>query len=383
MRSKVWSNIVAFNPPSLWITINPSDQDPIAQVFAGAEIDLDDFIATAGPEANERARNIASDPFASARFFHFMIATLLDVVFGIKKTRAGIIRRPGAFGTIQSYIGTVEAQGRGTLHLHMLVWVKGGPPASVMRAALKHERFRTRVSNYINTAIRADIDGMNTNAILQLPKRPALSYCRPIDPILDEQASVLEEKTLARSVQFHKCNPATCLRIVNGRPECKRRAPFALSACDWVNDEGEWGPRRTCPNMNGWNPWLMRCVRANHDVKLIMNGVEMCVLVLYSTNYAFKKQNQSSNVSALIADRLAFHKSLECANEDTQAYNKHLIQRCANALFTQREFSGPEIISYLMGWGDRYESHGYVLIFLDAAIWALKRSFPGLKERQV
>jgi hypothetical protein len=119
---------VVHNPPSLWITINPSDQDPIAQVIAGADIDLDRFIATAGPEPDERARNIASDPFASAKFFHFMITTLLDVVFGIKKTRFGVERRPGAFDTIQSYIGTVEAQGRGTLHLHMLLWLKDAPP---------------------------------------------------------------------------------------------------------------------------------------------------------------------------------------------------------------------------------------------------------------
>ena len=32
-------------PPSLWITINPSDtRDPIAQVFAGEKIDMDDFV---------------------------------------------------------------------------------------------------------------------------------------------------------------------------------------------------------------------------------------------------------------------------------------------------------------------------------------------------
>ena len=289
MRSKVWSTIVEFNPPSLWITINPSDQDPIAQVIAGNNIDLDKFIATAGPESEERARSIASDPFASAKFFHFMINTLLDVVFGIRKTRFGIVRRPGAFGTVQAYIGTVEAQGRGTLHLHMLLWLKDAPPASVMQAALKDERFRSRVTDYIGSTIRADIDNKDTNAVLQLRKRPAVSYCRPIDPVLHEEDSIAEEKVLARSVQFHKCNTATCLRIVNGRFECKRRAPFALSPTDWINEDGEWGPKRTCPNLNSWNSWLMRSVRANHDVKLIMNGAETCVLVLYNTNYTFKK----------------------------------------------------------------------------------------------
>jgi hypothetical protein len=206
MRSKVWSTCVVFNPPSLWITINPSDQDPIAQVITGSNIDLDKFIATAGPDADERGRNIASDPFASAKFFHFMISTLLDVIFGIRKSKFGIVRRPGAFRTIQAYIGTVEAQGHGTLHLHMLIWLKGAPPASVMQAALKNEQFRIRVTDYIKSTIRADIDDKNTAAILQLPKRTAVSYCRPIDPVQDEEESNAEEKTLTqRTISQMQC----------------------------------------------------------------------------------------------------------------------------------------------------------------------------------
>ena len=383
LRSKVWSTIVVHNPPSLWLTINPSDQDPIAQVLVGADIDLNKFIATAGPEPDERARNIASNPFASAKFFHFIINTLLEVVLGIKKTRLGVVHRPGAFGTIQTYIGTVEAQGCGTLHLHMLLWLKDAPPASVMQAALKDERFRARVTNYIKATIRADIDSKDTNAILRIPKRPAVSYCRPIDPVKHEAESIMEEKTLARSVQHHKCNISTCLRKVNGRLECKRRAPFGTADNDWVNAEGEWGPRRTCPNMNSWNPWVMRSIRANHDARLIMNGGETCVLVLYMTNYAFKKQNRSYNTSALFADRLAYHRNQDADDEDIQTYNKRLIQRCANALFTQREFSGPEVHSYLMGWGDRYELNKYVPIYLDVVIWVVKQTYPILFKRSV
>jgi len=198
---------------------------------------------------------------------------------------------------------------------------------------------------------------------------------------LREEESISDKKILARTVQFHKCNLATCLRIVNGRLECKRRAPFALSATDWVNKDGEWGPKRTCPNLNNWNPWIMRCMRANHDTKLIMNGAETCVLVLYNTNYTFKKQNQSSNTSALLANRLAFHQAKHNEEDDIATYNKRLIQRCANALLTQREFSRPEIMSYLSAWGDRFESHSYIPIYLDTTVWTLKRVFPYLAGR--
>ena len=54
LRSQIWSTSIYLNPPSLWITINPCDlHDPIAQVFCGEEIDLDSFIATAGPSKEQ------------------------------------------------------------------------------------------------------------------------------------------------------------------------------------------------------------------------------------------------------------------------------------------------------------------------------------------
>ncbi len=55
IRAKIWSTNLNFNPPSLWITINPSDtHDPIAQVLAGEKINLDKFVSTAGPNSERR-----------------------------------------------------------------------------------------------------------------------------------------------------------------------------------------------------------------------------------------------------------------------------------------------------------------------------------------
>jgi hypothetical protein len=79
LRSQIWATSIMLNLPSLWITINPSDlHDPIAQLFAGEEIDLDRFLEmkAKGPDADQRAKNIASDPYAAAKFFHFLINRL-------------------------------------------------------------------------------------------------------------------------------------------------------------------------------------------------------------------------------------------------------------------------------------------------------------------
>ncbi|KIK18994.1 hypothetical protein PISMIDRAFT_13964 [Pisolithus microcarpus 441] len=63
----IWVTLIMFNPPSLWIIINPCDlHDPIAQVFTGEHIDLDNFLKTVGPSKDVHAHDIAKDPYAAA-----------------------------------------------------------------------------------------------------------------------------------------------------------------------------------------------------------------------------------------------------------------------------------------------------------------------------
>ena len=87
-KVKIWSTSITLNPASLWITINPCDlHDPIAQVFCGEEIDLDQFIAAMGPSKETRAHNITLDPHSAAKFFHFMIETILRTLFGVERSK--------------------------------------------------------------------------------------------------------------------------------------------------------------------------------------------------------------------------------------------------------------------------------------------------------
>lgn len=385
VRTKIWGMTLAFNPPSLWITINPSDtQDPIAQVLAGNDIDLDAFCNTVGPNATERSANVAGDPFASAQFFHFMIKTIIEVLFGIKKSGNGRIqRKKGILGYVQGYIGTVEAQGRGTLHIHMLIWLQDAPTSNKMQSKLKDDTFRQKVREYISKVVKADIDDKLTEDVLRMPTLNTASYSRPIDPhsLTREQQQEVENR-LARTLQFHTCSPRSCLRLKRGRYSCKRRAPFPTASSAWINEEGEWGPKRTCDRLNNWNPPMLHCLRANNDIKIITNGRLTAKLTFYITSYATKKQQTSSNVSALLAKDLAFHKKLNNKGLDIKRLNKRLIQRCANSLTKHREFSAPEIISYLMGWKDTYESHHFATIHLDSIVQALKTEYPELTDRR-
>lgn len=138
------------NPPSLWITINPCDlHDPIAQIFCGEEINLDKFFATAGPDKASQARNIASDPHAAAKFFHFMIKTILITLFQVKATPFKVKSKMGIFGQVAAYFGVVESQSHGSLHLHLLVWLKGVPTSQEMHDLLANAEFKGWVLAYI------------------------------------------------------------------------------------------------------------------------------------------------------------------------------------------------------------------------------------------
>ena len=383
IRSRIWGMCMMKNPPSVWLTINPADtQDPIAQVLTGQEIDLDNFNAL---DMHPSPVAVASDPFASAAFFHHIVNAVLDSLLGIKARRHNERKseEKGILGTVSAYIGTVEAQGRGTLHVHMVLWLKGSVTLSGMKELLMHEDFRNRVKAFIHANVRADLPGYTGGEVLALPKANAVAFSRPVDPRKPHYRDLCgeAERKLARTVQVHSCGPG-CMKVSKSRLVCKRRAPFVVSDFDWVNANGDCGPKRTYGYFNNWNPAILQCVRSNHDIKLILNGMETKDIAWYITNYIIKKRKKSTNTSALLARTLAFHHDEQPKLGNLRLMNKRLIQRCANTLSRQQELSAPEVISYLMGWGDRFESHHFVTIHWYSVMNILKKVFPELRAPQ-
>ena len=49
-RSQIWGTCLWLRPPSLWMTIDY--EDPIAQIFAGENIDMDSFMNVMGPDTS-------------------------------------------------------------------------------------------------------------------------------------------------------------------------------------------------------------------------------------------------------------------------------------------------------------------------------------------
>lgn len=67
---------------------------------------------------------VAENPFATAKVFNLYMKAFIKAVLGYNPNIFN--RDKGILGIVKAYYGCVEAQGRGTLHCHMLIWVEGG-----------------------------------------------------------------------------------------------------------------------------------------------------------------------------------------------------------------------------------------------------------------
>ncbi|KAF7310088.1 ATP-dependent DNA helicase [Mycena indigotica] len=279
IRAQIWGMTLKFNPPTIWTTINLSDtNDPIAQVLAGQEIDLDNFIAKAGPNASERARIISTDPFAAAEYFHLVVKLVLSEMIGV----------------------TVGA------------------------------------------------------------KDPRL-------PDYAERQQRTEERNAA-VLQSHQCSLYYCLKNRSGKLICKRGHPWPTYDDDWVDSEGNWGPKRRSSFINPWNPPIFSVTRSNMDIKLLTNSWETKDIAFYITLYIAKKQVQAANASAILSTSKAFAR-----RQGGSVLNKYYSENQQKNASTMRKYT-----CYLMGWGDRYISHTFVKIYWDSATAALRRAFPHL-----
>jgi hypothetical protein len=384
-RSQIWSTMLYKNPPSLWVTINPNDlHDPIVQVLAGQNIDMDNFATTAGPDRQQRAENIAQDPYACAEFFHFLINLILEKLFGINAHARTVNTTTGILGRVTAYYGVVEAQGRGSLHLHMVVWLENAPSAEVMQTLLANEDFRQRVAKYVDANIRAHLDGMTADTVKEMDNDAELAWSRPPDPDSPnyKQEFAMRELHLVRAQQVHSCKKTTCLVYQPRTKEwvCKRRAPFPLTEQTLVSEDGEILPKRTFGYLNNWNPSILVYAACNNDIKFVSNGSEARAVIWYITAYQTKKQQRTHNLSALLAEGLAYHFLSSDYIDDLRGRNRLLVFRCLLILNRQMEQSAPQVMSYLLGYGDKFCSHLYVPLHWSSIAAEIMREWPTIKK---
>jgi hypothetical protein len=116
MRNEIWSLISYMGAPSWFITFSPADnKHPMCLYFA----DTNEAFKPELRSYDDRYRLISQNPVAGARFFHYMCEMFIKHVLGVGTNHSGL------YGDTSAYYGAVEQQGRLTLHMHMLLWIRG------------------------------------------------------------------------------------------------------------------------------------------------------------------------------------------------------------------------------------------------------------------
>lgn len=148
LRTKIHSLIFNQGLPSIFLTLNPADvHSPVALYFAGVKLDLDNIKPELLVDTYKRAEIIASHPVATAKFFHVLITSILDTMI-----------TGGVLGPIKAYFGTVESQGRGSLHLHMLIWIDHDLKPANMKEKIQNRDFCEKLIAYLEDIIKEDLD---------------------------------------------------------------------------------------------------------------------------------------------------------------------------------------------------------------------------------
>jgi len=206
MRSQIKGLIARYGMPAFWITINPSDlRNPIVLVLAGIE-----FPGDVLPTANAAIRHAIAtcNPAAVAEFFHHTCKGIFD---GLLRSHTG---HTGIFGQVSNHFGVVEANGRGMLHLHALVWLDGNVEFNTLRNRIRDDSdFAYRMIRYLESIIVQSIDsGTDENTEITPANVAPSSKCQESDEEFHMKLTA-DSNAVARKVQLHSPNHnATCFK---------------------------------------------------------------------------------------------------------------------------------------------------------------------------
>ena len=130
---------------------------------------------------------------AAARFFDLMCQAFIKNVLGVCKSHQGI------FGETLAYYGTVEQQGRLTLHLHMLVWLKSSLSPQEIRDRImdRTSDFQKKMVEYLEAVHQGEFfDGQlhDVNQRVKEEQKNDLEYLDPTKTMPEPPPELCQEK---------------------------------------------------------------------------------------------------------------------------------------------------------------------------------------------
>ncbi|KAI9067800.1 hypothetical protein FKP32DRAFT_1546038, partial [Trametes sanguinea] len=285
----------------------------------------------------------------------------------------------GVLGVVKAYYGCVEAQGRGSLHCHMLVWVEGGLNPDQLQAKLRDSDdpdFGRRLLAFLEDTI--------STAIPDIPSDSEHTFRRPngVEPHpsshrgfdLDDTDTdrvrrfrAFDMRNLVESSQLHT-HTATCYKYCGDGP---KRCRFDLDEDNVVpessidTDTGDISLKIINGMVNNYNPTMLEALRCNMDISHIGSGEEAKAVIYYVTDYITKSPLKAHIAYASLETAI---KKVEADTQtmpanDSQLRAKKMLQKSAFALISNQELSAQQVSSYLMDYEDHFTSHRFANLY--------------------
>lgn len=153
-RREIQAMIIRYGPPHFYITLNPADiHSPLLLHLAGEKLDLNSLLFRS---ATYRSRILAANPVAQALFFDKTIKSIFQILFGFDSEN-----HQGVLGNMQGFYGVYEAQGRGSLHIHSLVWLKERLHIPTLRVTIMDEIVQNKIIALLEHTVSQQLDSSN------------------------------------------------------------------------------------------------------------------------------------------------------------------------------------------------------------------------------
>ncbi|KAJ3551346.1 hypothetical protein NM688_g4757 [Phlebia brevispora] len=386
MRNQIRGMMLQLGLPSFFITINPADvYNPVVKFLAGQEIDVDRLTLEQVPDRGTQSVLIAKNPFVGARFFNLYMNAFFRAVLGYDRDAGTYTEEGGILGHVTGYYGCVEAQGRGSLHCHLLVWLEGALNPDEIRDRLMtgDDAFGLRLVQYLDDTISNSIPEM-PSGLRPGPRRGVHSSAvRGVNFNVPDDVRELAEREdlhlLVKDCQTHR-HSHTCYKY------CKPGQPLE---CRFDMD-----PENTCPQstfdmttgdlclrcldgmVNNFNETIIRAVRCNMDIKFVGSGDAAKAIIYYITNYITKSELKTHVAYAALELAINRLRNVEDDEEDDATKAKRLLRKCAFALLTHQEMSAQQIALFMIENEGKYCSHDFSNLYWTSFEAHLEKLLP-------
>jgi hypothetical protein len=375
MKQQIHSKIICEGLPHIFATVNPADShNPIAQVLAGRDINLDTiFHALDGmnKEPSIRARTLAENPVAGAEFFHLMITKFLDIILGVKR-----VSKIGILGKVKGWYAVVEAQIRGSLHLHLLIWIEDAPASPLdMKERINSDlEFKKKLLAWYDDIICQSFpeDTVSYLAPVGAPRQLCV-LSRPADPDSPDykQKRGQYHRDLCDNTGLVHAHGSACFKhiprhiqsLLEPDSDCRFRLPRPLVSETHFDEDGDLQLRCENGSLNGHNPTATLTLGCNNDFKQTAAGSVALAMVEYMASYTVKLQLDTAVVYAALCASIQTLQDKPPQDADGQIdqaeMTRLLMVKTTNSLVGKRELSGQQTATLLLGRKNNYTSDDY------------------------